>query len=115
MGRMYGKRIVRGGEMHFEGDNEAKVRLTALYRKGCEMSDYGDMCREMRDFKKQSRERFGIPCPECSKKLPKADPTILLPQQVCKIHGYRDLRTWQGIANELQDRIEQLTTGKDAE
>jgi len=56
------------------------------------MSDYGDQCRELRDAKRDARDKFGAPCPECVKKLPKASPSILLPQQVCKIHKYRDPR-----------------------
>lgn len=56
------------------------------------MSDYGDMCRELRQSKKSVRARYGKPCPECVKKLPKASPSILLPSQRCKIHGYRDPR-----------------------
>lgn len=56
------------------------------------MSDYGDQCRELREAKKEARARFGVPCPVCQEKLPKADPSILLPQQTCKIHKYRDPR-----------------------
>ena len=56
------------------------------------MSDYGDQCRELRDAKRMVRAKHGIACPECVEKLPRANPTILLPQQRCKIHGYRDSR-----------------------
>ena len=56
------------------------------------MSDYGDMCRDIREARKQARADHGAPCPECVRLLPKAHPTILLPQQRCKIHGYRDPR-----------------------
>lgn len=56
------------------------------------MSDYGDLCREIHQARKEARAKHGVPCPECVRLLPKAQPTILLPQQRCKIHGYRDPR-----------------------
>ena len=56
------------------------------------MSDYGDMCRSLKDAKREARKKFGTPCPECVRLLPKAHPSILLPQQMCNIHGYRDSR-----------------------
>lgn len=42
--------------------------------------------------RQQMRDKHGVPCPECVVKLPKACPTILLPGQRCRIHGYRDPR-----------------------
>ena len=56
------------------------------------MSDYGDLCRDLRDAKRDDRRAHGVPCPECRRLLPKACPTILLPQQRCRIHGYHDSR-----------------------
>lgn len=56
------------------------------------MSDYGDMCRGIRDARREARAKYGVACPVCREKLPKAHPSILLPQQVCRIHGYRDPR-----------------------
>lgn len=56
------------------------------------MSDYGDMCRDIREARREARANHGVPCPECIIKLPRAHPTILLPEQRCKIHGYRDPR-----------------------
>jgi hypothetical protein len=56
------------------------------------MSDYGDMCRDIRSARAEARAKHGVACPECKVKLPKASPSILLPQQVCQIHGYRDPR-----------------------
>ena len=56
------------------------------------MSDYGDMCRELREYKRDARQALGIPCPKCLRLLPNASPSILLPQQRCRIHGYRDGR-----------------------
>ena len=45
------------------------------------MSDYGDLCRDLRAAKAEARAKHGVPCPECVAKLPKACPSILLPQQ----------------------------------
>ena len=56
------------------------------------MSDYGDLCRDLREAKREAREKFGVPCPRCVELLPKAYPSILLPGQMCKIHKYRDAR-----------------------
>jgi len=56
------------------------------------MSDYGDMCHEIRDARREKRDKYGVACPECVRLLPKACPSILLPGQRCKIHGYRDPR-----------------------
>lgn len=57
--------------------------------------DYGDLCREARELRKQAREKHGVPCPDCVNLLLKACPSILLPGQRCKIHGYRDPRPRQ--------------------
>ena len=56
------------------------------------MSDYGDMCRDLREERRRVRAEHGKPCPVCVEKLPRAHPSILLPQQRCKIHGYLDPR-----------------------
>ena len=57
------------------------------------MSDYGDMCKDLREARAEVRRKYAQPCPECVAKLPKAEPSRLLPGQKCKIHGYRDPRT----------------------
>ena len=56
------------------------------------MIDYGDMCHEIRDRKRELKDKFGVDCPGCRKKEPKRTPTILLPGQRCKVCGYRDPR-----------------------
>lgn len=56
------------------------------------MSDYGDMCRDIRDARRDARAKHGVPCPQCAVKRPKAQPSILLPEQRCKVDGYRDPR-----------------------
>lgn len=57
------------------------------------MSDYGDMCRDIRDARREARQKHGVPCPKCAEVRPKAQPSILLPEQRCKVDGYRDPRT----------------------
>lgn len=38
------------------------------------------------------RGAFGERCPQCEKCRPLAHPSILLPQQTCKVDGYTDPR-----------------------
>lgn len=56
------------------------------------MSDTIDAYRDLKEHHRQVRAKFGTPCPVCVEKLPRAHPKILLPQQVCRMHGYRDPR-----------------------
>jgi hypothetical protein len=56
------------------------------------VSDYGDLCRDIREARREARAKHGVPCPVCPTKRPKAHPSILLPQQRCKVDGYRDPR-----------------------
>lgn len=56
------------------------------------MPDAIDDFRALKQFRKNVRQRFGTPCPRCSEARPKAQPTILLPQQRCRVDGYRDPR-----------------------
>lgn len=56
------------------------------------MSDTIDAYKDMGDHKKRLRAKFGIPCPKCAIKRPKANATILLPKQRCKVDGYVDPR-----------------------
>ena len=56
------------------------------------MSETVEIFGAITDHKKRLRAKYGIPCPECQRLLPKAHPSILLPQQVCRIHKYRDQR-----------------------
>ncbi len=56
------------------------------------MGDMGEAFRDVREHRKQERAEHGRPCPVCVEKLPKASPSILLPGQRCKIHGYKDQR-----------------------
>lgn len=55
------------------------------------MGDMGDLFNEYRAFKKERKQRLGMPCPDCTIRLPKAQPKILMPNQKCWC-GYRDNR-----------------------
>ena len=57
------------------------------------MGDMGDDFKLLREHRRALREKYGVACPECVRKLPKANPTILLPGQRCRIHRYRDPRS----------------------
>lgn len=56
------------------------------------MSDTGEVFRAMDDHRKRVREKFGVSCPQCAIKRPKACASILLPQQRCRVDGYVDPR-----------------------
>ena len=67
------------------------------------MSELGEIFGAHRDLRSMRRKMFGVDCPECVRLLPKASPTILLPQQRCRIHKYRDPRP--GLTAEQEDQI----------
>lgn len=58
------------------------------------MSDTIDMFRDLKDMRQVERKVFGIRCPICIEKLPRAHPKILLHGQLCRAHKphYRDQR-----------------------
>lgn len=55
-------------------------------------SDMGEMFNTMREARKARRAKFGVPCPRCIEKRPRAQPSILMPNQACKVDGYIDPR-----------------------
>lgn len=71
------------------------------------MSDMIDMFRDLKDMRQQERRVFGVKCPVCIEKLPRAHPKILKPGQLCRAHKphYRDPRPeptseeWQAAMN----------------
>lgn len=73
------------------------------------MGDTGDDFRAMREHYRRAKAKFGVPCPECVVKLPKANPSILLPGTRCRIHGYRDPRP---AAIDTCEQTPQLGQGK---
>lgn len=52
----------------------------------------GDYFNDIRAARREARAAFGVACPKCVEVRPKAHPSILLPQQRCKVDGYRDPR-----------------------
>jgi hypothetical protein len=56
------------------------------------VGDMGDDFRALKEAQRELRSRLGIDCPGCPKVQPKRIPTVLLPQQRCKVCGYRDPR-----------------------
>lgn len=56
------------------------------------MGDVGDNYRLLREQSKRVRATYGVECPMCKRHRPKANATILLPQQRCRIDGYIDPR-----------------------
>lgn len=56
------------------------------------MSDTIGDFRAIADHRKAVRQKYGVSCPQCAVKRPRAHPTILLPQQRCKVDGYVDPR-----------------------
>ena len=63
------------------------------------MGDVGEFWRDVKADRKERRARLGVPCPICREKLPRANPRILLPQQVCRMHNYRDPRAYEESDN----------------
>lgn len=56
------------------------------------MSETIETYKAMGDHKKRLRAAYGVDCPVCIQKRPKAHPSILLPQQRCRVDGYIDPR-----------------------
>ena len=56
------------------------------------MAELSEFWRDVKESSKEFKAVHGIPCPECQRLQPKRNPTILLPQQQCKVDGYRDPR-----------------------
>jgi hypothetical protein len=55
------------------------------------MSDMAEVWREYDAYKKERKKHLGMPCPECTVRLPKAQSKILMPNQKCWC-GYVDKR-----------------------
>lgn len=54
-----------------------------------------------KNVRKTRRALYGVKCLGCIKEFPKREPTLLLPQQTCKVCGYRDPRP--RLTREQQD------------
>jgi hypothetical protein len=80
---------------HRGGSGVACDRLHFLRRvfDAIAMTDDSDEClRELRKEKRELRVAEGVDCPRCALARPKANASILLPGQTCKVDGYRDPR-----------------------
>ena len=56
--------------------------------------------RSWKNVRKTRREMYGVDCPSCPKNR---NPTKLLPQQKCKVCGYRDPRP--RLTQEQEDAV----------
>lgn len=56
------------------------------------MADMGDIYNAMREARRERRDRLGVECPECKRLRPRANASVLLPGQRCRVDGYRDPR-----------------------
>lgn len=58
------------------------------------MSEHAEIWRAMDAHRKAMRAKYGVDCPFCEAARPrtKTNPTILLPQQRCRVDGYSDPR-----------------------
>ncbi|WP_185999969.1 MULTISPECIES: hypothetical protein [Novosphingobium] len=70
------------------------------------MGDMIDGFRDMKAIKQAERKVFGLPCPVCVEKLPRAQPKRLQPGQSCQAHKphYRDHREEPTVA-EYNERM----------
>ena len=66
-------------------------------------SDIAIIGNAMKEHRRLRRQRFGVPCPKCHMLQPKRDATILMPQQKCKVDGYRDPRP--RLTQEQEDNL----------
>lgn len=61
------------------------------------MGDEGEFWRDVKVHRRAERERLGVSCPRCKEVRPRAHPTILMPGQKCRVDGYVDPRTQEGV------------------
>lgn len=66
------------------------------------MSETVEIYKAMNEHRKMLRAKYGVNCPACKRHRPKASPSILLPQQRCRIDGYRDPRPESLMASEFE-------------
>lgn len=56
------------------------------------MGEQVEIYQAMDDHRKSLRAKYGVKCPQCAIKRPKAHASILLPQRRCRVDGYTDPR-----------------------
>ena len=55
------------------------------------MGDMAEVWKDWKAYKKERKQQLGLACPDCTVRLPKAQPKILMPNQKC-FCGYVDKR-----------------------
>lgn len=55
-------------------------------------SDIAVLGNAQKEIRRLRRTKYGINCPRCREARPKANPTLLMPMQKCKVDGYVDPR-----------------------
>lgn len=56
------------------------------------MSETMEAYKDIANHKAALRKKYGVECPKCKVVRPKAHASILIPQQRCRVDGYRDPR-----------------------
>lgn len=56
------------------------------------MGEQVEIYKAIGDHRKALRAKYGVNCPRCATNRPKAHPSILLPQQRCRVDAYTDPR-----------------------
>ena len=56
------------------------------------MGDLAPIFNAMKYRRRELRRLYGVECPECKARRPRANASILLPGQKCKVDGYVDIR-----------------------
>lgn len=67
------------------------------------MGDMGDYYNDIRNHRRERRALLGVECPQCRVVRPKTNPSILLPNQRCKVDGYRDPRPDDRFTDEARN------------
>lgn len=67
------------------------------------MSDTIDDYKAIKHHAKALRAKYGVTCPQCKVLRPKAHPSVLMPQQRCKVDGYADPRN--PLTNEQWSKV----------
>jgi hypothetical protein len=74
-----------------------------------------EMYKLMHLHRNALRKKYSVDCPACALARPKAAPSKLLPQQRCRVDGYRDPRPaltdadYQSVADSLSSPQPNLT------
>lgn len=61
------------------------------HQEPAEQNGVSDLFKKLNAEKREARRKFGMPCPNCTVRLPKSNPKILMPNQTCWC-GYEDRR-----------------------